>query len=138
MIKYKLKCDNNHFFNSWFSSSKDYERLRKKNLLNCPECNSLNVKKSIMSPNLSHTVYKNKKKEKFQKELKSKIRQLQSYIEKNCDYVGDNFTREARNMHYDDKKSRGIYGKASSAEVKELVEEGIEISSIPWIDKKEH
>ena len=59
-------------------------------------------------------------------------------ISSNFDYVGDNFTREARNMHYDDKKSRGIYGKASSAEVKELVEEGIEISSIPWIDKKEH
>ena len=81
---------------------------------------------------------KDKKSAKFQKELKTKIKSLQKYIEKNCDNVGNKFAQEARKIHYDDKRSRGIYGTASSDQMKELTEEGIEVSSIPWIEKKEH
>ena len=140
MIKYKLKCDSNHDFDSWFSSSQDYEKLKRKKLLNCPECNSSSIQKTIMSPNLSYnkSVQKDKKSAKFQKELKTKIKSLQKYIEKNCDNVGNKFAQEARKIHYDDKRSRGIYGTASSDQMKELTEEGIEVSSIPWIEKKEH
>jgi len=140
MIKYKLKCDSNHNFDSWFSSSQDYEKLKRKKLLNCPECNSSSIQKTIMSPNLSYnkSAQKDKKSAKFQKELKTKIKSLQKYIEKNCDNVGNKFAQEARKIYYDDKRSRGIYGTASSDQMKELTEEGIEVSSIPWIEKKEH
>ena len=140
MIKYNLKCNNNHNFDSWFSTSQDYEKLKKKKLLSCPECNSPKIQKSIMSRNLSYnkSKEKDKKNAKFYKELKTKIKSLQKYIEKNCDNVGENFAHEARKIHYDDKKSRGIYGTASSEQMKELAEEGIEVSSIPWAGKKEH
>ena len=140
MIKYNLKCNNNHNFDSWFSTSQDYEKLKKKKLLSCPACNSSKIQKSIMSPNLSYNKSKEKDKKiaKFHKELKTKIKSLQKYIEKNCDNVGENFVQEARKIHYDDKKSRGIYGTANPDQIKELAEEGIEFSSIPWIEKKEH
>ena len=138
MIKYKLKCDNNHFFNSWFSSSRDYEMLRKKNLLNCPECNSLDVKKSIMSPNLPTKSNRNSKKTQLEKNIKKQLLNFKKYIEKNCKDVGDNFPQEARSIHYDKKTSKGIYGKATPKETAELLEEGIEVSAVPWVDKTEN
>jgi hypothetical protein len=137
MIKYKLICkDCETTFDSWFSSSKEYERVKKKKLLNCYNCNSLNVKKTLMSPNIS--ISKNdsnisKEIKKF-KETKKLISKYQKFIEKNFDYVGENFVYEARSIHYKNKKSKkGIYGTASKEDLKELKEEGIKTEMIPWI-----
>ena len=60
------------------------------------------------------------------------------YIEKNCKNVGDNFPREARSIHYDKKTSKGIYGKATPEETAELLEEGIDVATIPWPNKSEN
>ena len=137
MIKYKLICkDCETTFDSWFSSSKEYERVKKKKLLNCYNCNSLNVKKTLMSPNIS--ISRNdsnisKEIKKF-KETKKLISKYQKFIEKNFDYVGENFVYEARSIHYKNKKSKkGIYGTASKEDLKELKEEGIKTEMIPWI-----
>ena len=138
MIKYSLNCKSGHNFESWFASSKEYERLKKKKLLSCPDCNSKIIKKSIMSPNLSNKSNKEIKIKNFQKKLKNKLIELRNYVQKNCKYVGDNFTQEARSIHYDKKKSQGIYGKATPEETAELAEEGIEVSTIPWVEKKEN
>tara|TARA_B100000965_G_scaffold326691_1_gene289280 strand:- start:397 stop:822 length:426 start_codon:yes stop_codon:yes gene_type:complete len=141
MIKYKLICNNcNEYFDSWFSSSKEFEKLKKLEFINCPSCNSYKVKKSLMSP----SVINNKKKNnnlniKKHLEIKNKLKEYKSFIKNNFEYVGDNFTYEARSIHYNNKKKdKGIYGNATTEEVKELSEEGILTETVPWINDKEN
>ena len=138
MIKYNLICKCGKAFESWFSTSTEYERLSKKKLINCIYCDSKAVKKSIMAPNLSSKGNKIKKNIKLEKKIKKQLVEFRKYVEKNCQDVGANFPQEARNIHYDDKKSKGIYGVATPEETKELLDEGIEISTIPWVNKSEH
>ena len=138
MIKYNLICICSKTFESWFSSSSEFELLKKRSLVKCIYCNSTSVKKSLMSPNLSSKSNKISKKSESEKNFTKQLSEFKKYIEKNCKYVGDNFTQEARSIHYDKKKSTGIYGKASSKERNELKEEGIEIETIPWIDELEN
>ena len=140
MIKFNLACECGQTFESWFSSSKEYSSLLKKKLINCIYCNSTSIKKSIMSPNLSSKSNKINVSDKNNvgKNIKKQLLKFRKYIEKNCINVGDNFAQEARNIHYDKKTSKGIYGKATQKETSELKEEGIEISTIPWIDKTEN
>ena len=91
-----------------------------------------------MAPNLTSKSNKISKKNKLERNVKKQLINLRKYIEKNCDNVGENFTQEARNIHYDKKTSRGIYGKATPEETSELLEEGIEVATIPWVDKSEN
>tara|TARA_B110000444_G_C18717726_1_gene536897 strand:- start:249 stop:677 length:429 start_codon:yes stop_codon:yes gene_type:complete len=134
MIIYKLICKNCEIsFDSWFSSSKEFEKLKKQKFLNCYSCNSSNVDKTLMSP----SVFRSKNNNKINnlnlkyKEIKKIISEQQGFIKKNFDYVGGNFVYEARSIHYKNKKtSKGIYGLASKEDLKELKEEGIETMSI--------
>ena len=140
MIKYKLACKNCDFtFDSWFASSKEYEKLKNKNLLNCHNCNSNKVEKTLMAPKLinkSDIKIQERNNSKFKK-INKKIQEYQKFIKNNFDYVGKNFAYEARSIHYsDNKKRKGIYGTASRDEIKELKEEGIKTETIPWIDDK--
>tara|TARA_B100001250_G_scaffold43163_1_gene34050 strand:- start:635 stop:1060 length:426 start_codon:yes stop_codon:yes gene_type:complete len=141
MIKYSLKCKNCSVeFDSWFSSSNEFDRIKKLKLLNCNTCGSLKVEKSLMTPNLSKTKKKSldQNKHKF-KYVKKKLKDYQKFVKENFEFVGDNFTYEARSIQYNKKKGKkGIYGNASLKEVKELNEEGIETEMIPWIDDKEN
>ena len=138
MIKYKLFCkDCNLKFDSWFASSNEYERLKKKQLLTCHKCNSAKVEKTIMAPQLINIKSKTDDKKNLSKYLKVKktIMGYQKFIKDNFKYVGDNFAYEARSIHYNrKKKSKGIYGSASNKDLKELKEEGIDAQMIPWID----
>ena len=138
MIKYILKCKNKHEFESWFLNSIEFEKLKKKKLIKCIYCGSTSVKKSVMAPNLSSKSNKIDKKIELEKNIKKQLLDVRKYIEKNCKNVGENFTREARSIHYDNKTSEGIYGKATPEETSELLEEGIEVATIPWIDKSEN
>ena len=93
MIKYNLTCECNCTFDSWFASSEKFERLMKKKIITCIECNSNNVKKSIMSPNLSNSKKVNNKEYKLDKNIKKKIIEYQKFIKENCEYVGENFAQ---------------------------------------------
>ena len=142
MIKYNLLCkDCEITFDSWFASSKEYEKLKRKKLLVCHSCNSQKVEKSLMAPQLINSKLKTDKKidlEKYNK-VKKTIKDYQKFIKDNFNYVGDNFAYEARSIHYNSKKkSKGIYGSASKEDLKELKEEGIDAQMIPWIDEKEN
>ena len=141
MIKYKLSCkDCSKLFDSWFVSSKEFEKLKKLKYLNCPSCNSINVDKSLMSPSLANTKkkYNVLDKQKYRK-VRNKIKEYQKFIKNNFDYVGENFAYEARSIQYNNKKKKkSIYGNASSNEIKELKEEGIETETIPWINDNEN
>tara|TARA_B100001146_G_scaffold205113_1_gene198834 strand:- start:508 stop:924 length:417 start_codon:yes stop_codon:yes gene_type:complete len=138
MIKYNLICKCGKTFESWFSSSSEFDSLCKKKLVKCIYCESLSVKKTVMAPNLSSKSNKVLKKTKLEKNVRKQFVDFRKYIEKNCKNVGENFTKEARRIHYDKKTSKGIYGKATPEETSELLEEGIEVSTIPWIDKSEN
>ena len=142
MIKYKLICkDCNTKFDSWFSSSKEYEKLKKRKFLTCHICNSLKVEKTLMAPQLINRKSKSEIKLdsiKHQK-IKKTIKNYQKFIKDNFQYVGDNFAHEARSIHYNNKKkSKGIYGSASKQDLKELKDEGIDAHMIPWIEDKDN
>jgi hypothetical protein len=138
MIKYKLACnDCEIIFDSWFGSSKEYEKLKKKNLLICYNCNSQKVEKTLMAPQLINSKKKSKDSLDPAKHdnIKKNIRHYQKFIKDNFKYVGENFAYEARSIHYDGKKkAKGIYGDASKKDLKELKEEGIRTQIIPWIE----
>ena len=140
MIKYKLICKNCDLsFDSWFASSHEYEKLKKKNYLNCHNCNSKEIEKTLMAPKLINKSLLKNSESRMQKikKVNQKIKKYQKFIEKNFEYVGENFAYEARSIFYNDKKkAKGIYGTASSDEMKELKEEGIETEMIPWLEDK--
>ena len=142
MIKYKLTCKNcNSSFDSWFASSREYEKLKKLKHLSCHHCNSIKVEKTLMTPNVLNTkdkIVSISKNKKFYK-IKNKIKEYQKFIKKNFNYVGDNFAHEARSIQYNNKKkSKGIYGNATANEISELKDEGIETDIIPWFNDNEN
>ena len=142
MIKYKLICNDCHTkFDSWFASSNEYDKLKKRKFLSCHSCNSLRVEKTLMAPKLINSKSKSDSKldtVKYQN-IKKTIKNYQKFIKDNCQYVGDNFAYEARSIHYNSKKkSKGIYGITSKQDLKELKEEGIDAQMIPWIEDKDN
>ena len=138
MIKYNLECICGKMFESWFSGSKEYDLLKKKALINCIYCNSTSVKKTLMTPNLTGKANKISKEDKRERKLRKQLVEFRKYIEKNCKDVGDKFSQEARNIHYDKKTNKGIYGQATPEETLELLEEGIDVTTIPWVKKSDN
>ena len=138
MIRYKLKCHNDHEFESWFSNSQEFEKLNKRNLLECIYCSSKKINKSIMAPMISNKKIDDTQFEMINKEFKNEnniLFKLRRYIEKNFDYVGKDFSKKVRDVYYDKKSNKAIYGTTTPEERKELEEEGIDLLSIPWISK---
>ena len=140
MIKYKLKCKDKHEFESWFADSKEFERLKSKKMIECTFCGTKLIEKTIMSPNVLNKDQKkdqNVDSSKYLKKIRNDLLKMRNFVEKNFEYVGTNFPREVRNMYYDKRKNKNIYGKATEEETEELREEGIELTTVPWIDKRE-
>ena len=138
MIKYRLKCKKcQKIFDSWFSTSKEYENLKIKNFLNCHFCNSKNIAKTLMAPNILSKKKRNENMIKKNNIVKKKILEFQNFIEKNFENVGDDFVYKARSIHYNNKKyEKGIYGNASKKQIEELQDEGIDTHIFPWIENK--
>ena len=138
MIKYNLKCHNGHEFESWFSSSSEFDNLNKRKLLDCIFCSSKKINKSIMAPMISgkkttnNDLYSKKNELKLEKKQLLKIRK---FIENNFEYVGDNFSKKVREIYYDKKNKKAIYGTTTPKEREELAEEGIDLLTVPWINK---
>ena len=140
MIKYKLQCkDCEITFDSWFASSKEYEKLKKRKLIVCHNCNSSKVKKTLMAPQLINSNNKSKDNLNLTKhaEIRKTIKNYQKFVKDNFKYVGDNFAYEARSIHFDKKnKTKGIYGNATKQELMELKDDGVEAQILPWINDK--
>tara|TARA_Y100000768_G_C23635306_1_gene521531 strand:- start:68 stop:490 length:423 start_codon:yes stop_codon:yes gene_type:complete len=138
MIKYNLKCENNHEFESWFSHSKEFDKLKKNNLLECIFCSSKKIQKSIMAPMVSSVKSKAKNFDLIDKKLaneKKELTKIRNFIEKNFEFVGDKLSQKAREIYYDKKSKKSIYGTATPEEREELEDEGINLVSVPWVDK---
>ena len=138
MIKYNLRCANKHEFESWFSDSNEFEKLKNKKLLECIYCSSKKIGKSIMSPMVSGSKKLDFEKKTIRKSLteeKIKLLKIRKYIENNFEYVGENFSKKVREIYYDKKSNKTIYGTTTQKEREELAEEGIDLISVPWVDK---
>ena len=148
MISFSLICKNNHEFEAWFRTSEDYEFQLKKNLISCPNCSNTVIQKALMAPAVksskkSNDKFSDKKNENSNNldnkavigdnELRMALRNIRTYVEKNCENVGNNFANEARLISKGKKQARGIYGKVDNKEAEKLLDEGIEISALPWI-----
>jgi len=140
MIKYNLKCKHKHEFESWFLDSKEFEKLKSKKMIECIFCKTKSIEKSIMAPSVlnQEQKQKNQKSIKYIKKIQKDLLKMRNFVEKNFEYVGNNFPREVRNVYYDKRKNKNIYGKATPEETQELEEEGIELTAIPWIDNKKN
>ena len=137
MIKYNLKCSNEHEFESWSSDSSEFEKLKNKKLLECIYCSSNNIQKSIMSPMISGT--KSKQDQVYLDEdlsdQRNKLLKLRKYVEKNFEFVGDKFSKRVKEIYYDKNSKKSIYGTTTQEEREELADEGIDLLSIPWVGK---
>tara|TARA_B100001248_G_C27377758_1_gene455230 strand:- start:916 stop:1338 length:423 start_codon:yes stop_codon:yes gene_type:complete len=138
MIKYNLKCHNNHEFESWFSDSNEFDKLNKKKLLDCIYCSSKRITKSIMAPMVSVVKKNINNSIKLNKNLaseKENLLKLRRFIENNFEYVGKDFSKKVREIYYDKKSKKTIYGTTTKKEREDLIEEGIDLISVPWIEK---
>jgi hypothetical protein len=149
MIRYNLRCESGHAFESWFQSSQAYETQEKRKLVNCPSCGSAKVERAIMAPQIvskksrdraapapaaateANTPASTPLMMAQERELRAKLRELRDHIVKNADNVGERFPNEARKMHYGDIEHRPIYGEASPEEARSLIDEGVEVSPLP-------
>ena len=137
MIVFNLVCDECEYpFEGWFDDTKSFNNQKKRKLINCPNCESSNVSKTLVAPNVSKK--SNSKPVKNTKTLASNIKKIRKIVEKNFDYVGDNFFEEAKKIKYGETKDRPIYGEATIEETKELIEEEINITPLPFQSNKKN
>ena len=132
MIRYALRCEQEHAFEGWFGSSTEYDEQAERGLVECPFCASHTIRKAIMAPAVAGTKTSEPAlpagAQAMMMEAASKVR---AHVEANFDYVGDRFAREARDIHEGRSEERGIYGEAKPHEVKALVEDGIKVAPLP-------
>ncbi|MEW7009233.1 DUF1178 family protein [Lentilitoribacter sp. EG35] len=142
MIKFNLICNKHHDFEAWFSSSTDFDDQKDAGFVSCPICGSSVVEKALMVPAVATSRSKEKKQQMMkntaQKEAMKAIQKMVTDVKENSENVGDQFPEEARKMHYGESDSRGIYGKASLDEVRELVDEGINVTPLPDLPDKQN
>lgn len=150
MIRYALRCKKGHEFEGWFKGSADYERQEKRGFVSCPSCGSNKVERAVMAPNVSTRSDEARvqvartagpqdvKRAEIHREMTALMRKLRSEVEKNADYVGPQFAEEARKIHYEEAPARGIYGEASSDDVKSLKDEGIEFYPLPVLPEDQN
>ena len=138
MIRFSLKCSQDHSFESWFQSSEAYENLAAAGMLSCIDCGDSRIVKSLMTPKLSSIKTKSETSLTAPKSDKEKaLAKLKAEIEKNSDYVGVNFVSEARAMHDGEQPTRSIYGEARPEEAKALIEDGIRVAPLPFMPKRQ-
>lgn len=161
MIVFDLRCKKDHVFEAWFKDSAAYQEQVEAGVVRCPVCGSKRVEKALMAPNVtsrrqnketpspvpaaggeagmqpsktSGSVTTNADLEKVTEVMRA-LTELRENVERECDYVGEDFAEEARKIHYGETEARGIYGESSDEDAKALEEEGVEFARVPWIPR---
>lgn len=154
MIHYQLRCGQDHEFDGWFKDISTFDRQAKRGLVECPHCGDTDVSRALMTPGVPKKSSqlptpvvtapiveakpgRQKGGVKLPAEVKAMLQRLRAEVEKNCDYVGPEFAEEARKIHRGTSEKRGIYGETTPAEAESLADEGIEVSSIPWVPRSD-
>lgn len=135
MIRYTLKCNQGHGFESWFASGEAYESLARGGHLACPVCGSGRVDKALMAPSVSGTEAPARPLALETGSLAQKLADLRRHVEETSDYVGEDFAREARAIHLGDAPDRAIWGEARPDEARALVEDGVPVAPLPFMGK---
>ena len=138
MIVFDLQCSFNHKFEVWFKNSKEFNKQNRNKLINCPVCGDKEIEKSLMTPNIGKKSSSKKSKNAINKTLINKMSKFKKTIEKNFEYVGENFADEAIKIKYGEVKERSIYGEADQEQTKKLVEEEIDFQQLPWTSDKKN
>ena len=145
MIRYSLVCEAGHGFETWFPSSDSYDTQVERGLVTCPVCDSAKVSKALMVPSVARTdracaPAPPAKAEaeapvtmvaEPERQLRAMLRALREHVVANAEHVGARFPEEARRIHYGETEGRSIYGEATPAEARALIDEGIEVAAIP-------
>jgi len=146
MIHYDLLCESAHAFDGWFKDSGAFERQAERALIACPICASTNITRALMAPGIPRKGRGDAPPPVAAKApavaaaggpmpdaVRAVLRQLRAEVEKNCEYVGPDFAKEARRIHHGEADARGIYGESTDEEAEALADEGIDIARIPWV-----
>ena len=145
MIRYALKCENDHQFESWFKSAGSFEQLAEMELLECPQCSSTTIDKSLMTPRVPAKSNKSVSNAPDltqpmasgpDPKLEYALKELRAHVETNSEYVGPRFAAEATSMHLGDKPSRSIYGEVKPEEAKRLADDGVPALPLPFVPKQ--
>ncbi|WP_027284078.1 DUF1178 family protein [Rubritepida flocculans] len=154
MIRFSLRCDNGHEFESWFKDGAAYDRMAAAGLVECPVCGDTRVAKALMTPAIAKVRGAKGRPEApppaaaatptaraaagpLPAQVLALLQRMRAEIERSCDYVGADFAEEARRIHYGEAEARGIYGEASEEEAEALREEGIEVARLPWVPRSD-
>ena len=147
MIHYQLRCSSDHAFDGWFADSASFDKQAKRGLVECPFCGSIKVERALMAPMLpkkgnqkaepvpAKAPEKAVVPEKLPAEVRALLHRIRDEVERNADYVGEDFADEARRIHHGESDARAIYGEASEADAEALADDGIEIARIPWLPR---
>ncbi len=150
MIRFNLKCEHEHEFDSWFASSSAFEEQKQTGLVSCPFCGSENIEKQLMAPSIAakankadnpknrHQPMLSANNDPVARELAENIRNLRQQVAENAENVGKNFAKEAREIHYEEKPARNIYGQATFEDAKSLLEEGVGVIPLPVLPEEKN
>lgn len=151
MIRYALKCSDDHGFESWFASAEAFDGLYSAGMVCCPVCGSSDVEKALMAPQVRTSRRKAARRTDAPddspqpearplgapaSEVEKALRKLREQVEKTSEYVGLDFAAEARKMHAGEAEERAIYGEAKPDEAKRLIEDGIPVAPLPFIPQR--
>jgi len=169
MIRFTLRCENDHSFESWFKDGAAFDRMAAAGLVECPVCGDTHVTKALMAPAIARTPGVKGRPERAsapaaapppEKPVETKpvpadpdaprmaagplpaqmlalLQRMRAEVEKNCDYVGEDFATEARRIHNGEADARGIYGEATDDEAEALRDDGIEVARLPWVPRSD-
>lgn len=146
MIRYSLRCGNDHTFDSWFKGADAFAALQSGGQVVCPVCGSREVRKELMAPAVrparkamsgpgrDDTIRPDLSAPAS--ELEAQIAALRRHIEENSEYVGMNFATEARRIHAGEAPGRPIHGEARPEEARAMIEEGLPVAPLPFLPSR--
>ena len=159
MILYQIRCEEDHTFEAWFRDSAAYDEQAKCGHVECPYCGTTKVAKALMAPHIasgagggdvdtasdapsaptnepiSNAEHTERAHQVAQKILHA-VGEIRDYAEKNLENVGEEFAEEARKIHAGESEERGIYGRATEDEARELEEDGVEFVRLPGTPRR--
>ena len=134
MIVFDLRCSGGHVFEAWFGSTSAWEEQRDAGQVRCPMCDSAEVEKAVMAPNVAAKSNGRAQPPADPTQAKALLAALaaaQAKALEGSTWVGGTFASRARAMHDGEEPAAPIHGQASLAEAKALVEDGVPVAPLP-------
>lgn len=131
MIQFSLRCDKDHRFDSWFKSADAFDKLSAAGMVSCAVCGSDEVEKALMAPKVHDSRARGIPQDP--RVTEQALAELRKQVERNSEYVGRDFAREARDIHDGTAPRRSIHGEARAEDARKLIEDGIPVAPLPFV-----